>query len=408
MAMKQTQTKLFDFADVGLDFSAVSKFLFQDRFKRILANGYNIQNVLSVSVVGNQVTFEYGVSHGYVADRVLKLGAGPLTQINGGEFVIDSVTVTTVTLTIDEVPLSIAGGFTTHIASLGFQIVYEQANIVVFKFKHVDESDRFLRLCFPTVASSVAAINVCVGRTFDSMTGFINDDLAFSGTKAINELAVNANSVAWVLNNSTTANYNSYTYSQGYSQSGRANVVGSPYHLFILTSSGLSGRGRISGLFPAEFVDITSAKLAIKTTLIAATSAAVDTLNQSNIFCGNVSLTFDDSRNASYIFKTSPGIASFYSDDIEPFQVTSAYIGELFERSTGQYLGYPVGGVYLVRNGTTSAFAFSGDLSPVYETDFNQTNMVLIHSMTYASTSASLSLSNHAFLAFPIEELKID
>ena len=70
--MKQTQTKLFDFSDIGLDFCAGSKNLFPDRFKKILAQGYNTQTVASVGVVGNQVTLTYGVSHGYVADRVLK------------------------------------------------------------------------------------------------------------------------------------------------------------------------------------------------------------------------------------------------------------------------------------------------------------------------------------------------
>ncbi|EXE09995.1 hypothetical protein J559_3303, partial [Acinetobacter sp. 983759] len=43
MVMKQTQTKMFDFADIGLDFSAGSKSLFPDRFKKMLAQGYNTQ-----------------------------------------------------------------------------------------------------------------------------------------------------------------------------------------------------------------------------------------------------------------------------------------------------------------------------------------------------------------------------
>ncbi|RKG45949.1 hypothetical protein D7V64_17530, partial [Acinetobacter cumulans] len=95
MAMKQTQTKLFDFADVGLDFCVGSKSLFPDRFKKMLVIGYNTQTVASVAVAGNQVTLTYGVSHGYVADRVLKVESGVLAEINGGEFWIDSVTSNT-------------------------------------------------------------------------------------------------------------------------------------------------------------------------------------------------------------------------------------------------------------------------------------------------------------------------
>jgi hypothetical protein len=47
--MKQTQTKMFDFADVGLDFCSGSKNLFPDRFKKMLSQGYNEQTVASVS-----------------------------------------------------------------------------------------------------------------------------------------------------------------------------------------------------------------------------------------------------------------------------------------------------------------------------------------------------------------------
>ena len=126
--MKQTQTKLFDFSDVGLDFCAGSKNLFPDRFKKMLSLGYNKQTTSSVADTGNQVVLTYGVSHGYVADRVLKITSGTLATINDGEFWIDSVTTNTVTLTIDNAPASISGGFTTRIASLGWSLEYENAH----------------------------------------------------------------------------------------------------------------------------------------------------------------------------------------------------------------------------------------------------------------------------------------
>src|SRR5690606_14373193 len=111
MAMKQTQTKLFDFSDVGLDFCAGSKNLFPDRFKKMLALGYNEQTVSSVAVAGNQVTLTYGGTHGYVADRVLKVDSGDLSLVNGGEFWIDLVTTNTVTFTLNDAPGSITSGF---------------------------------------------------------------------------------------------------------------------------------------------------------------------------------------------------------------------------------------------------------------------------------------------------------
>ena len=123
---------MFDFADVGLDFCPGSKNLFPDRFKKMLSQGYNEQTVASVSVTGNQVTLNYGVAHGYAADRVIKINSGALSTINGGEFWIDSVTATSVTMTVDTAPSSIAGMFSTKSASLGWSLEYENANIHIY------------------------------------------------------------------------------------------------------------------------------------------------------------------------------------------------------------------------------------------------------------------------------------
>src|SRR5690606_30234894 len=135
MAMKQTQTKLFDFSDVGLDFCAGSKNLFPDRFKKMLSLGYNVQTVTSVAVVGNQVTLTYGGAHGYVVDLVLKVDSSVFASINGGEFWIDSITTNTLTFTLDAAPASVVSGFTTRIASLGWDLVYEQGHIYIYKFR---------------------------------------------------------------------------------------------------------------------------------------------------------------------------------------------------------------------------------------------------------------------------------
>ncbi|MEG2569456.1 MAG: hypothetical protein RSA84_24925, partial [Acinetobacter sp.] len=180
MAMKQTQTKLFSFGDTDLDFSVVSKTFFPDRFKKMLVLGYNQQTVASVSVSGNQVTLNYGVTHGYTTDRVLKVNSGALAAINGGEFWVDAVTATSLTMTIDAAPISITGGFVTKIAPLGWQLVYEQSNIHVYKFKHIDNTDMYLRLCFQDQAARRNCISPCIGKTFDSTSGAITDSNALS------------------------------------------------------------------------------------------------------------------------------------------------------------------------------------------------------------------------------------
>ena len=68
--IKQTQTKMFDFSDVGLDFCAGSKNKFPEVFKKMLATGYNPQTASSVSISGDQITLTYGVRVDY--DRKLK------------------------------------------------------------------------------------------------------------------------------------------------------------------------------------------------------------------------------------------------------------------------------------------------------------------------------------------------
>src|SRR5690606_1016870 len=248
MAMKQTQTKLFDFSDVGLDFCAGSKNLFPDRFKKMLALGYNEQTVSSVVVAGNQVTLSYGGTHGYVADRVLKVSAPELLSINGGEFVIDSVTENTATMTIDGAPASIAGNFTTKVASLGWELVYEQAHIHIYKFKHIDDSDMYARFCFQNNMSAGHrnSVAVAAGRTIDLSLGHINDTNLFSNW-GICENVIDV-ITKWDFSYSIAATFNNYSYSQGYSTFGRAMVIGSPYHLVMKYNQGASTIGNYSAL----------------------------------------------------------------------------------------------------------------------------------------------------------------
>jgi len=408
MAMKQTQTKLFDFADVGLDFSAGSKNLFPDRFKKMLSLGYNEQTVSSVSVVGDQVTLTYGGAHGYVADRVLKVNAPELLSINSGEFVIDSVNENTVTMTIDGAPALISGNFTTKVASFGYDLVYEQANIHVYKFKAIDDTDLFLRLCFQTGTTGPAAISPCVGRTFDNTSGQITDDKAY--VQNTNITAVNASFLTWMLQQTSTSTPNNYTYNQGFSHYGKACVVGSPYHLAILTNGGGSNTwGRICGMFPGQFISSLNDVFATKTLILGVNNNNGNSLTASLVMCGNKSLSFESARAETMVLSREQASSSFYPDDIEPYQVASGYMPPIFDKATQQYVGHTVGGLYVMRYGRTGMPTAQSTQTPFFEEIIDSNCKAVIHHLT-SSTSAVASGSGIyvAYLAFPVEELKID
>ena len=252
MAMKQTQTKYFDCSDIGLEmcFGAVNRN--PESFKKILTLGYNQQTVTNVSVVGNQVTFTYGGAHGYVADRVLKVDSGALASINHGEFWINSVTTNSVTLTIDDAPLSVASGFTTKVAPLGWDLVYEVGNIHIYKMLHLDDTNRYVRMCFETVTTNRASVAVCIGKTYDPSTGFINDPNALQGTKNISSPSV-ANLPRWDVYRGSNS-YANYTYAQGLSIFGMGAAVGSKYHFGFQFGDGYTTdlQHHIFGIFPTH------------------------------------------------------------------------------------------------------------------------------------------------------------
>lgn len=408
MAMKQTQTKLFDFADVGLDFSAGSKNLFPDRFKKMLSLGYNQQTVSSVSVVGDQVTLTYGGAHGYVADRVLKVDSGALASINGGEFWIDSVTTNTVTMTIDAAPSLVPSGFITRIASLGYELVYEVSNIHVYKFKAVDDTDLFLRLCFQTATTGPAAISPCVGRAYDNTTSHIIDDKAYA--KNANIAALNASFLTWMLQQTSTSTPNNYTYTQGFSSYGKACMVGSPYHIAILTNGGNGNTwGRICGMFPGQFINSSDDVFATNTLILGVNNNSDNSLAASLVMCGNKSLSFESARAETTVLSREQASHSFYPDDIEPYQVASGYMPPIFDKATRQYVGHTVGGLYVMRYGRIGMPTAQSTQTPFLEEIIDSNCKAVIHHLTLStSTVASESGIFATYLAFPVEELKID
>lgn len=248
MVMKSTETRFYMWSDEGLDFNAGSKNFFMDRFKKILSDGYNPKTVVSVAVSGASITLEYGVAHGYVPLRVLKIESGSLTAINNGEFWINAVTPTSVTLTMDNAPPSIAGGFTTRIAPIGWQLVFEQGFIQVYKFKHLDDTDMYCRLVYQHNAAGRNIINPAVGKSFDPLTGFINDPL---GTPINGTLTEVSSGVTWEFTRSARSSDNNQNYTQGSGSFGSAGCVGSKYHFVVsVCPTNVAGVQATNGIIP--------------------------------------------------------------------------------------------------------------------------------------------------------------
>lgn len=397
MTMKQTQTKMFDFADVGLDFCSGSKNLFPDRFKKMLSQGYNEQTVASVSVTGNQVTLNYGVAHGYVADRVLKINSGPLAAIKGGEFWIDAVTATSVTMTIDAAPTSIAGGFTTKIAPLGWQLVYEQANIQVYKLKQLDGSDIFIRLCFQNNAAYRNRVSPCVGRSFNPSTGEITDEASLAETKNI----ANPSTFAWEFSLAANSAYDNHTYTQGYNIFGRALVVGSKYHFVALCSTWVGSTARVNALIPYQSLDYS----VIKLPLFLGESTTPTGNGQSNQIA-NLKLyagKFETKIQASSTTQFAPTYAatqSFLPTSIDEFNTTTASPVMIYEKNSGQFLGITTG-FYYTHYGTSTVDVPSSDnkAMPLQTTDVDLSSICFVHCIT--------SGASNVFFAVPVEEIKI-
>lgn len=410
MAMKQTQTKLFDFSDVGLDFCAGSKNLFPDRFKKMMALGYNEQIVSSVAVAGNQVTLTYGGTHGYVADRVLKVSAPELLGINGGEFVIDSVTANTVTMTIDGAPTSITGNFITKVASLGWEIVYEQAHIHIYKFKHIDESDLYLRICFQTNASHRNAIVVAVGKTADLALGTINDINVPGNLGTVTNSNNASPTMLWDFTDEASSTPNNYTYSQGASTYGRGIIVGSLYHIVTMINSysaniedSRAGARCLFSVLPTYCFNYENLDYPI----VIGDSEGITSIIKPSTQSGSGFLAYlGKYRVAIDIAKTTgstPGELFFpQSNDsllpssIDAFGATAARPIQLFEYSTKQFIGFISGGLQTLSIGPLNMPVLSSvNTSPIFTKDIDLDSNVCVHGI------------GRLWVAVPIEEIKI-
>lgn len=411
MAMKQTQTKLFDFSDVGLDFCAGSKNLFPDRFKKMLALGYNEQTVSSVAVAGNQVTLSYGVSHGYAADRVLKVNSGALASINGGEFWIDSVTTNTVTFTLDDAPTSISGGFATKIAPLGWELVYELNLVHIYKMKYLDERDLFVRMVFPQNNNSIGLVNVCIGKTADLMAGVINDP------NSLEEYRSNTGVLAgfgWALSYLASSTANNYTFAQGFGIYGKACLIGSKYHAVLMASNGHTGNyaGYTFGILPAATHDydvldypvLVGAYSSSALTTNSSITHLSDIADKSHLYVGKIPISIDSSISANNVANSSTNktISTFLSEDIDSFNTTTASNIMILEKKTKQHLGFIAAGLYRFEAKPDAAPPSTRGESPSTTMDVDLSSILKIH-VSHTSSNPSSGV----WFCAPIEEVKI-
>ncbi|WP_180167860.1 hypothetical protein [Acinetobacter sp. YH12035] len=407
MAMKQTQTKIFKFSDVDLDFSASSKSLFPSRFKKMLSDGYNEQTVISVSISENQVTFTYGGAHGYSDGRVLKVDSGALALINSGEFWIDSVTPSTVTFTLDEAPPVVSGGFKTRIAPIGFELVYEQGLVQVYKFKHIDDTDLYLRMLFmQPVQAGGNYIIPCIAKSYDPDTGFITDPFAYQPNKEVVDWSLGTK---WLFTSSSGAtNSHTFNYSQGASTYGDGIVMGSLYHL-VTMSNGSSSSRAVNGILPCETLEIESLDYPLlmgpniehaQGTLSSTTfEIYTENNNQSQGVLGNYRVMFFGSGTPT----TPNATASALPEGLQPFNVATANTITLYERASRQIIGYVTRGLYLCQFSSSNTPPTVPASTPSLHYDYETLGRVYIHNLNKVSNGGA---SNGVFFAAPIEDVK--
>ncbi len=416
MAMKQTQTKFFAFSDVGLDLASISRARIPAAFKKVLNTGYNEQTVLSVSVTGNQVVFTYGGVHGYTESRVLKVNSGPLSEINAGEFHIDSVTVNTVTLTIDDAPASISGGFKTVVAPLGWDLVYELDLVQLYKMRYLDERELYVRFVFsPATGQHKSTSNVCVGKTANEATGEITDpDTLDDGKTNIIPMI----GLQWMFSQQVNASDANFTAAQGLANYGNFFIVGSKYHLTCM-SNGYSSNypGRFFAILPAHVYDFDALDypliIGMRSITVMNTASGSDyyqfngqsTPPTSHCYIGKIPVALDSNSNANagdVINGQTLAAASFFPESLDTFNTFAAAPITLYERTTRQFLGYVSGGAYRseVLYGQLGNIA-AVSLPKITSDDYGVT---LPYQVVWSNQGSGYI---HVFTA-PVEEIKIE
>ncbi|RLL43008.1 hypothetical protein D9K79_11615 [Acinetobacter cumulans] len=400
--IKQTQTKMFDFSDTDLDFCGGSKNKFPTVFKKMLAQGYNSKVVSSVLVTGDQITLDYGVNHGYVAGRVLVINTPGLD----GEFYIDSVSSNTLTITVQNAPASIDGGFTTKVAPLGYELVYENAHIHIYKFKHIDETDLYLRLCFQTVLTQRNSVIAAIGKSVDLNLGIITDVNSPGDLGTCPTVSDSTFGLRWDFDGEAYAGRNNFSYLGGFSSLGKGCVVGSQYHLLFLGSYGNNtAYNYVYGFLPTHsFANKEELNYpALITTNISTPASSINTayISSARVYVGKTRAVFSGGSSSIATFMSSPVAASsFLPKSLEDFNTTAAIPLSLYEVSTKQFLGMIIGGLFAICYGTSNQPSSAVGVIPEETIDIDFNTKIMRH--TFGGDS-----NTRVFVAAPIEEIKI-
>lgn len=409
--IRQLQTRLYDFSDTGLDFCAGAKNKIRGVFKKIYVDGYNPQTVSSLDFIDEgvqrKVTLHYPTAHGYVQDRVIEL-----SDANGykEEFYVFSVTANDVVFYTDQ---TFTGSFTnplvTKVASLGWTLVYEVGDVVIYKFKHLrDDSDLFVRYVFtPTGATTGRnCVSICVGKTADLTVGTITDTNSWAGTRS--NSAVD-DGFKWGFSLNATNTYNDSTYSQGFSTFGKGMVVGSIYHVAWMSNGYYYtySDGMINAILP--YAGYTAIESTINLPVILGDNGSktngnirADAVRYFTL--GNIRITAAENKaSVGSQLRYAVAQSTAVSSAIDTFNTTMAVPIQFYEYSTYQPLGFLMGTYQIWYDGSTAPSIYANQIPLIqYDTDLN--NILATHAMCISSGTTPIYAG---YYTFPVEEIKV-
>lgn len=402
--IKQTQTKMFDFSDVGLDFCAGSKNKFPEVFKKMLATGYNPQTASSVSISGDQITLTYGVTHGYKTNRVLQVTA------SGGfnkQVYVDSITSNTVTCTVlDGDTSGLTGTISTKVASLGWELVYELSNIQIFKMKHIDDTERYVRFCFQNNASQHNAIAPCIGKTVDLQSGTITDANATPVNANVTTPFNNSN-LRWEFSTYPHNLHNNWTYSQGVSEYGKGICIGSPYHLIFMHNNYVGSlRSKTVAILPTSIpyaLDTLEYPVIFGDTYtVSSWGSEGSSAYTARIGSHQVSFSNNINDTQGWLFAANQKATdSFLPASIDSFNTTTTTPIFIYDNASRQLLGWCVGGLHVARYANSNYPPITSSNTPSKTVDVDFQHNCYVHPLSYTN-----SVGVTIFLAAVVEEVK--
>lgn len=115
-------------------------------FDACLVYGFNLKTATSVVVVADVCTVTYSAPHGYEVDQVILLAGATPSGLNGEQRVV-SLDANSLTFATTGISDQIASGtITTKAAPLGWQKVYTDTNLAVYRSADTNGSQMYLRV----------------------------------------------------------------------------------------------------------------------------------------------------------------------------------------------------------------------------------------------------------------------